>query len=135
MTRNYVNMQFIQFLSALTRNDMKYFSNMQILKESENISECELELYINNPDKLGENFKIRFGDLENMHAPEWFATPFDANTYSRGYESDMDDERIEMHVDITKKTEVTKFVYGKIYQTFYGTTRIFLLVCLYISMY
>ena len=51
-------------------NDLKYFSNMRILKESENISDCDLEVYINHPDTLREDFKIRFGDLDNMHLPD-----------------------------------------------------------------
>ena len=59
---------------------MKIFSSMRIRKESENISDCELESYINDPDKLRDNFNIRFWNLDNMHAHEWFATPFDANT-------------------------------------------------------
>ena len=56
---------------------------MRILKESENISDCDLEAYINDLDKLREHFKIRFGDLDHMHVPDWFATPFDMKIHSK----------------------------------------------------
>ena len=58
-------------------NDLTYFSNLRILKESVNISDCDLEVYINHLDKLREYFKIRFEDQENMHIPEWHVTQFD----------------------------------------------------------
>ena len=58
-------------------NNVGYFSNLRIQKESENISDCDLEVYINHLDKLREDFKIRFVDYNNMHVPEWLLTPFD----------------------------------------------------------
>ena len=48
-------------------NYLKYSSNLQILKESQNTSDCDLEVYINHSDKLRENFKILSGDLDSMH--------------------------------------------------------------------
>ena len=57
---------------------------MRIIKASENISDCDLEVYINLLDKLREDFKIRFRDLDNAHVPEWLATPFDVKEYNKG---------------------------------------------------
>ena len=51
-------------------NDLKHFSNLQILKESQSISDCDLEVHINHLNKLREYFKIILGDLDNMHVPE-----------------------------------------------------------------
>ena len=76
---------------------------MQILKESENITDYELEVYINDLDKLREDFKIRFGDVDNMHVPEWLVTPFDMKIDNDGYESGLEVELIEMHVDLEAK--------------------------------
>ena len=84
-------------------SNLKYFLNLRILKESENTSECELEAYINHLDKLGEVFKIGFGDFDNMHVLELLATPFDMKIDNKGCESDLEDELIEMHVDLEAK--------------------------------
>ena len=51
-------------------NDLNNFSNLQILKESEDISFCDMRVYINYLDKLREDFKIHFGEMDNMHVPE-----------------------------------------------------------------
>ena len=83
-------------------NDIKYFSNLRVLIESENTSDCDLEVYI-DLDKLKEDFKIRFGDVDNMHVAEWLVPQFDIKIDNKGYESDLEDERIEMHVDIRAK--------------------------------
>ena len=58
-------------------NDLKYFSNLRILIESENISDCDLDIYINHLDKLREDFNKSFEDIDNIHVPEWSATLFD----------------------------------------------------------
>ena len=42
--------------------------------------------------------KICFGDLDNMHVPEWLVTLFDMKVDNTGCESDLEDELIEMHV-------------------------------------
>ena len=80
-------------------NDLKYYYNMRILKESGDISYCDLEVYISHLDKLRENFKIRFWDLDNMQVPEWPVIPFDMKIDNKGYESDLEDELIEIRVD------------------------------------
>ena len=51
-------------------NDLKCFSYLGIQKEYENISHCELEVYINHLDNLRDDFKIRLRDLDNIHDPE-----------------------------------------------------------------
>lgn len=91
------------FKSSLTRKDFKYFPNLQILKESENIPDCELEIFIKHLDKLIEDFKKRFEDLENMHVPEWLVTPFDMKIDDECNECDLEDELVEMSVDLEAK--------------------------------
>ena len=71
---------------------------MRILKESENISDCDLEVYSNHIDKLREDFKIRFGDLRNVHVSELLVALLDMKIDNIGYESYLD-EPIEMHVE------------------------------------
>ena len=48
-------------------DDFKYFSLLGMQNVSENISNCDLEAYINNLDELREDFRMHFGDLDNMH--------------------------------------------------------------------
>ena len=38
-----------------------------------------------------------------MHVPEWLVTPFDMKIYNKGYESDLEDEFIKMHVGFEAK--------------------------------
>ena len=87
-------------------NDLKSFSKKRILRESENISYCDMEVYINHLDKLREDFKIRSEDLDNMHVPEWLVTPFEMKTDNKGSESDLEDDLSEMHVDHEAKALV-----------------------------
>ena len=68
----------------------KIFFYLRILKESENISDCDLEVYINHLDKLREDIWIHFGEIDNMHVPEWFVTQFDIKIYNGGHESDLE---------------------------------------------
>ena len=81
-------------------NDLGYFWKLRIQKESENISEWDLEVYINHLDKLKEDFKIRFGDLDNMHIPECLISQSYVKIYHRRYECDIEDWYIEMYVDL-----------------------------------
>ena len=39
-----------------------------------------------------------------MHVPEWLVTPFDMKIDNKGYETDLVDALIEMHVDLKAKT-------------------------------
>ena len=48
-----------------------------------------MEVYINHPDKLREDFHIRFGVLGNIHVPELHGTQFDMKIDNKGYESDL----------------------------------------------
>ena len=38
-----------------------------------------------------------------MHVPKWLVTPFDMKIDNKGYESDLEGELIEMHVDLEAK--------------------------------
>ena len=40
-------------------NDLNCFSSLRTIRDSENISHCDLEVYIDHIDKLSEDFKIR----------------------------------------------------------------------------
>ena len=70
-------------------NDLRYLSNLRILIESEKISDCDLEEYINHLDKLRENCKKRLRESDSMHVPEWLVTPFDINIDNKVHESDL----------------------------------------------
>ena len=50
--------------------DLRYHTDIPILKESVSNSDCDLEAYLNQLDKLREYFEIRFGDLDNVHVSE-----------------------------------------------------------------
>ena len=76
---------------------------LRILKESENISDYELEVYINYLDKLREDFKIRFGDIDNMYVPNWLVTRFYMNIDNKCNEYDLEHELIEMYMDLEAK--------------------------------
>ena len=84
-------------------NDLKYFANLRILKESKIIS-CDLEEYVNHHDKLREDFKIGFGDLDRKHVPQWFVTPLVMKIDNKRHESDSEHELIEMHLVLQPKT-------------------------------
>ena len=47
--------------------------------------------------------QIYFGDLSNMHVPEWLVTLFDIKLDNKSYESDLKHKLIEMHVDLEAK--------------------------------
>ena len=87
---------------ALARRDFKYFTNVMQL-EGDTISNDQVEAYVSHLEKLGEDFKIRFKDMEEMRVPEWIITPFDTNI-ENGIAPDLCDELIEMSVDIEAKT-------------------------------
>ena len=38
-----------------------------------------------------------------MHVPEWLVTPVDMEIDNKGYEADLEDELIKMHVDLEAK--------------------------------
>ena len=38
-----------------------------------------------------------------MYVPEWLVTPFDMKIDNKSYESDLEDEHMEMHVDLEAK--------------------------------
>ena len=67
------------------------------------ISDCCLGVYVNHLDTLREDFNIRFGDLDNKHVPEWLVTPFDMKVNNKVYESGLEDELIEIHVESETK--------------------------------
>ena len=51
-------------------------------------------------DKIREDFKICFVDLDNIHLPEWLDTPPVREIYNKGCESDLEDELNEMYVNL-----------------------------------
>jgi len=92
------------FKSSLARKDFKYFSNLRQLEEDENISDCDLEIYIKHLEKLREDFKVRFEDLEKMHVPDWIVAPFDLEIENADIESYLEDELVDMCVDLEAKS-------------------------------
>ena len=65
--------------------------------------QTDLEAYIKHLDKLRKDFKIWFGDLNNMHVHEWLLTPLDMKISNEGYESDLEHKPTAMHVVLEAK--------------------------------
>ncbi|KRX42099.1 SCAN domain-containing protein 3 [Trichinella murrelli] len=91
------------FKSFLARRDFKYFSNLQKLEEGADVSDRDLEIYINHLEKLEEDFKIRFEDLESMTVPDWIIAPFDIETGNANIEFSLQEEHVEMSADLEAK--------------------------------
>ncbi|KRY48249.1 hypothetical protein T03_8349 [Trichinella britovi] len=49
----------------------------KILEEGADVSYGELEIYINQVEKVRKDFKVRFEDGEKKPVPDWIITPFD----------------------------------------------------------
>jgi len=86
------------FRSSLLRKDYKYFSNLQQLK----IKEEDLEIYTNHLQKLSDDFKLRFVDLENIDIPDWIIAPF--STQTDNVDINIQDELAELLSDLEAKT-------------------------------
>ncbi|KRY06215.1 SCAN domain-containing protein 3, partial [Trichinella patagoniensis] len=91
------------FKSFLARRDFKYFSNLQKLEEGADVSDRDLEIYINHLEKLEEDFKIRFEDLESMTVPDWIIAPFDIETGNANIEFSLQEEHVEISADLEAK--------------------------------
>ena len=65
--------------------------------------DCDLEVYINHLDILREDFKISFGNLDNIHVADWLVIVFDMKIDNKSHEFDLEDQLIEMHVDLKAK--------------------------------
>ncbi|KRZ15985.1 SCAN domain-containing protein 3 [Trichinella zimbabwensis] len=73
------------------------------LEEGADVSDRDLEIYISHLEKLREDFKIRFEDLENMTVPDWIITPFDIETENVNIEFSLQEEHVEMSADLEAK--------------------------------
>ena len=71
--------------------------------EGTRLLELHSSVSVDHLDKLREDFKICFGDLDNIHVPKWLVAPFDVKIYNKVNKSDLEDELIEMHVDLKAK--------------------------------
>ncbi|KRX12725.1 hypothetical protein T07_6223 [Trichinella nelsoni] len=56
---------------------MKYRNVCKKLEEGADVSYRELEIYINQVEKVREDFKVRFEDREKKPVPDWIITLFD----------------------------------------------------------
>ncbi|KRX33200.1 hypothetical protein T06_4767, partial [Trichinella sp. T6] len=56
-----------------------------------------------SPEKLEEDFKIRFEDLESMTVPDWIIAPFDIETGNANIEFSLQKEHVEMSADLEAK--------------------------------
>ena len=61
---------------SLARNHFNYFSNIRMRKYFEKITGGDIEIYVNLLDKIRNDFKIRFWELDYMLVSEWLVTPF-----------------------------------------------------------
>ncbi|OUC40838.1 hypothetical protein D917_03783 [Trichinella nativa] len=73
------------------------------LEEGADVSDRDLEIYINHLEKLEEDFKIRFEDLESMTVPDWIIAPFDIETGNANIEFSLQKEHVEMSADLEAK--------------------------------
>ncbi|KRZ00255.1 SCAN domain-containing protein 3 [Trichinella zimbabwensis] len=62
-----------------------------------------MEIYINHLEKLRENFKIRFEDLEKMTVTDWIITPFDTEIENVNIEFSLQEEHVEMSANLEAK--------------------------------
>ncbi|XP_003369530.1 putative zinc finger protein [Trichinella spiralis] len=70
------------------------------LEEGAHVSDQDLETYINHLEKLEEDFKIGFEDLESMTVPDWIIAPFDIETGNANIEFSLQEEHVEMSADL-----------------------------------
>ncbi|KRZ66133.1 SCAN domain-containing protein 3 [Trichinella papuae] len=73
------------------------------LEEGADVSDRDLEIYINHLEKLREDFKIRFEDLENMTVPDWIIKPFDIEIENANIEFLLQEKHVEMSADLEAK--------------------------------
>ncbi|XP_071036604.1 zinc finger BED domain-containing protein 5-like [Parasteatoda tepidariorum] len=86
------------FRSSLLRKDYQYFSNLRQLE----IKEEDLEIYTGHLQKLSDDFKLRFVDLENIDIPDWIIMPFSVQIES--VDINLQDELVELLSDLGAKT-------------------------------
>ena len=95
------------FRTLLLRKDYQYFSNLQKLE----IKEEDLKIYTNHLQKLGDDFKLRFVDLENIDIPEWIIAPFSAQI--ENVDINLQDELAELLSDLEAKTLLKNLTISK----------------------
>lgn len=95
------------FRSSLLRKDYKYFSNLQQLK----IKDEDSEIYTNHFQKLSDDFKLRFVDLENIDIPDWIIEPFSAQIDN--VDINIQDELAELLSDLEAKTLIKNLTIHK----------------------
>ena len=83
--------------------DSKYFKNLWQLEEDD-ISNCDLEIYIKHFEKLQEDFKVHFRTLMKMLVPNWIDTLFYLEIENADIESYLEDGLVDMYVDLEAKS-------------------------------
>lgn len=86
------------FRSSLLRKDFQYFSSLRQVE----VKEEDLEIYASHLQKLSDDFKVRFADLENIDIPEWIIAPFSAEI--ENVEINLQEELAELLSDLEAKT-------------------------------
>lgn len=93
--------------SSLIRKDYQYFSNLRQLE----IKEEDLNIYTNHLQKLSDDFKLRFIDLENIDIPGWIIVPFSAQI--ENVDINLQDELAELISDLEAKTLLENLTISK----------------------
>ncbi|KRZ68156.1 hypothetical protein T10_3672 [Trichinella papuae] len=58
---------------------------------------------MNYLEKLREDFKVRFEDLEKMTVPDWIITPFDTEIENADIEFSLQEDNVDIIADLEAK--------------------------------
>ena len=75
------------------------------------IKEEDLKIYTSHLQKLSDDFKLRFVDLENIDIPEWITAPFSAQI--ENLDINLQDELSELLSDLETKTLLKNLIISK----------------------
>lgn len=73
------------------------------MQESGSLSDVDLEIYTKHLDKLKEDFKRLFEDLEKMHVPDWILRPFDMEMQNADVYLQLQEDLFNMTMDLAAK--------------------------------
>ena len=101
--------KLVLWKSSLGRRNFNLFPNMSSLEQAgDTFSDEDLHTYISHIDKLREDFKKRFKDLEDLEVPEWIMSPFNSNLDDDSIDLEIQEEFIQMKMDLEAKSLHTK---------------------------
>lgn len=94
------------FKNSLEKKDFTYFPNLIhfSLNSKHSISDEDIKIFTNYLQKLRDDFRIRFDDIERMTVPAELVTPFDVNFENSKMKPELEQEISEINIDIAVKS-------------------------------